>query len=470
VLRDKKVAALKVTGKTKDGKPRRRQDFMDAVIPGFGVRVTDRGQRTYILAGRFPGAPHYTRRELGNVGAMKLADARAKARWWIEQIGQGKDPSVEEERIARENVGHQKNTFAACAADYIASDVIGLNPERPRQRKAKDVAGDFERVLIPLWGEKAVTAITHDDVEDVIERVKKTGTAQMLASFGIKPLARKHKRGRPAKRQGGPALAQARNLLGTIKTFFNWVRRQKRYGLKSNPCVDLSAKHLVGPKIPVDRILNDDETVAFWRTAGRMGYPYGPLYQLLLLSGVRLNECADASWSEFDLRGRKWLIPKERMKGRNEKARAHAVPLTDDMLAILAALPRFQKGDFLFSTTFGVKPVWVNDKVKKRLDARMLRTLRALARMRGDDPDKVQLKPWANHDLRRVLRSGLSRLRVDRDTAEAVLAHLPGGIVGTYDVFDRYDQKKDALSQWGAHIRSLVQPSKSANVIALAAR
>jgi integrase len=90
--------------------------------------------------------------------------------------------------------------------------------------------------------------------------------------------------------------------------------------------------------------------------------------------------------------------------------------------------------------------------------------------MRGDDPDKVQLKPWTNHDLRRTLRSGLSRLRVDRDTAEAVLAHTPGGIVGTYDVFDRYDQKKDALSQWSAHVRSLVEPSRPANVIALAAR
>jgi integrase len=469
VLKDKKVASLKVIGKTKDGKPRRRKDFMDAVVPGFGVRVTDKGQRTYILAGRFPGTPHYTRRELGDVGTIKLADARAKARRWIELIGEGKDPSVEEQRIARENVRHQKNTVAACATDYIASDVIGLNPERPRQRKAKDVERDFERVLIPLWGERPITAITQDDVEDVIERLKKTGTAQMLASFGIKP-ARRHKRGRPAKWQGGPAPAQARNLLGTIKTFFNWVRRQKRYGLKSNPCVDLSAKHLIGPKLPTDRILSDDEMAAFWRATGRMSYPHGPFYRVLALSGLRLNECADASWSEFDLKGRKWLIPKERMKGRNEKARAHAVPLTDDMLATLNKLPRFRKGDFLFSTTFGLKPSWVNDKVKKRLDARMLRTLRALARMRGDDPDKVQLKPWTNHDLRRTLRSGLSRLRVDRDTAEAVLAHTPGGIVGTYDVFDRYDQKKDALSQWSAHVRSLVEPSKPANVIALAAR
>ncbi len=82
------------------------------------------------------------------------------------------------------------------------------------------------------------------------------------------------------------------------------------------------------------------------------------------------------------------------MKGRNAgngQARDHVVPLTDDILAIFDGLPRFKKGEHLFSTTFGASPVWMCDKIKKRLDARMLRTLRALARQRGDDPAKVSL-------------------------------------------------------------------------------
>ncbi len=56
------------------------------------------------------------------------------------------------------------------------------------------------------------------------------------------------------------------------------------------------------------------------------------------------------------------------------------------------------------------------------------------------------------------MRSGLSKLRVSRDTAEAVLAHVAGGIVGTYDVYDYFEEKKDALTRWGAHVRSLVEP------------
>jgi integrase len=70
-----------------------------------------------------------------------------------------------------------------------------------------------------------------------------------------------------------------------------------------------------------------------------MPYPVGPAYQLLALAGLRLNEIMRAERSEFDLRARVWTIPKNRMKGRNGRARAHAVPLTPRMIAIIEALP-----------------------------------------------------------------------------------------------------------------------------------
>ena len=338
--------------------------------------------------------------------------------------------------------------------------------EAPLQRKGFEVAREIRRVLVPLWGDKPIVDITDDDIESVVKRVKQYGTVKMLASFGIKPAPRAHKRGRPAKQQGRPAPAQARNLLGIIKMFFNWARGEKRYGLKVNPCADLKAEKLIGAKMSVDRFLNDTEIAAFWRATGRMGYPYGPLYRLLLLTGLRLNEAADASWSEFEEKAGKWIIPKQRMKGTNVRARAHAIPLTDDILSIVKALPRFESGDFLFSTTFGAKPAWVSDKVKKRLDARMLRSMRAAARMRGEDPAKVKLPPWQNHDLRRTLRSGLSRLRIDRDVKEAVLAHAKPGLLGTYDVHDYFDEKKEALERWGAYVRALVTPAPD-NVVRL---
>ncbi len=108
-------------------------------------------------------------------------------------------------------------------------------------------------------------------------------------------------------------------------------------------------------------------------------------------------------WTKLKPEQLAWTISAERMKGKNEDARAHLVPLTLDVLQILESLPLFKKGDYLFSTTFGEKPVWIGDQIKKEIDARMLRTLRALARLRGDDPAKVELAPWVNHDIRRTI-------------------------------------------------------------------
>ena len=68
-----------------------------------------------------------------------------------------------------------------------------------------------------------------------------------------------------------------------------------------------------------------------------MGYPYGPLIRLLILTGLREREVAEMTWDEVDFDSRIWTIPAARMKGK----RAHEVLLAPDALALLKALPRF---------------------------------------------------------------------------------------------------------------------------------
>ena len=196
-------------------------------------------------------------------------------------------------------------------------------------------------------------------------------------------------------------------------------------GLDHQSVRGLERIRVIGEKRARDRVLTDEELFVFWRATDGMGYSFGRLYRLLLLTGLRLNEVADARWPEFDSRNGLWIIPAARMKGKDGRVTDHVVPITDDIAAVLKSLPRFKSGDYLFSSTFGQKAVWVSDSVKKRLDARMLHTLRAMARKRGDDPSKVTLPHFVNHDLRRTLRTGLSKLRVDRDIREAVLG-IPG--------------------------------------------
>jgi hypothetical protein len=134
------------------------------------------------------------------------------------------------------------------------------------------------------------------------------------------------------------------------------------------------------------------------------------------------------------------------------------VPLVETVHEILSELPRIDRGAFVFSTTAGALPVWVGSKVKARMDARMLRTLRALARRRGEGSAKVTLAPWTNHDIRRSVRSQLSRLKVTEEAREAVLAHARPGLKGVYDLHDYLDEKREALQLWHARLRAIVDP------------
>jgi hypothetical protein len=86
----------------------------------------------------------------------------------------------------------------------------------------------------------------------------------------------------------------------------------------------------------------------------------------------------------------------------------------------------------------------------------MLLTLRALARIRGKNPGTVCLPHFVNHDVRRSVRSQLSRLKVAEEAREAVLAHARPGIKGTYDVYDYFDEKIEALTLWAARLQKIV--------------
>jgi len=157
------------------------------------------------------------------------------------------------------------------------------------------------------------------------------------------------------------------------------------------------------------------------------------------------------------------------MKKTGREAKPHLVPLTDAILQVIEALPRFEDRDFLFSAGSTLLKASHFSKPKRRLDARMLRTLRAMARKNGGDPARVTLPEWENHDLRRTVRTHLSALRIPEEVREAVLAHARPGIKGTYDFYEYHDEKREALDAWAVRLRSIVEPPP-ANIIEIKAK
>jgi integrase len=429
-LTDRRIAAL-----TADPEGRRRPELRDAVVPGLIVRTAAR-RKVFALHARFPGAKHPTRRVLGEVGTVTLDAARDTAREWLAQIRKGIDPAAEarrredDERKRREAARLQREgLFAAVAEDYLRRRVAG-------QRRAREAERIVRNVLVAAWGDKPITEITRRDVVRLVERIND----------------------RPAPIYAALVFSHARSL-------FNWAINRGIYGLEHSPCDRVKVGDLVSRrKQPRQRTLSDDELRCLWKATGRMGYPFGPLLRLIVLTGTRKTEAAGARWREFDLARAVWSVPPERFKSNA----THLVPLSADALAVVDSLPRFRHGDHLFSFSYGARPALVLHQAKARLDALMLRYLKALARLRKDERwAQVTLEPWIVHDLRRVVRTKLASLDVNDTVAEMCLGHGRRGLQRVYDQHKYEPQIRRALEAWAHELSRIVSPPRGDNVVAL---
>ena len=398
-------------------------DIRDTEVPGLRCRVMPSGECTFVLLARYSRDGNPTRRALGTYPILSLAAARDKAIEWKRQLKAGGDPSAEEEWRLREEERKRQGSFAAVAQQFIA------HIHRQKLRTAAMMEHDLRKTFVAEWGSRSITEIRSDDVKRIIRRAVDRG-----------------------------AKYQAHSDFTLIRRVFNWSLGTDDHGLQSNPCDRLSPTDLIGPREPRDRVLTDNELRALWRATDRLKYPHGPLYKLLMLTGVRLGEVCGARWSEFDLEHRNWTIPAARMKKTRTGAKAFVVPLTSAMLDVLndPNFPRFTSGGCLFSFDFGKTPVRPHSfsNVKEQLDALMREDL--------DGP----LPDFVNHDVRRTVRTHLSALRIAEEVREAVLAHTRGGIKRHYDQHDYFAEKLEALTLWNARLRSIVEPAP-ANVVTL---
>jgi integrase len=436
----------------------------DTKVPGFGVRVTDRADArgralsaSYVVYCRWPGTGAPARRAVGDAKKLTLVAARKIARRWLDLVEQGIDPHEQERETERVRAA-AKAAEAALLENTLEKVAEAWFRHISDQRKSAEVERDVRRAFLQRWADRPVTEITQADIETVVASMRDTP-------------------------------AQARNVLGYAKRMLKWASRQSRFGLAESPAEKLEAADLVGKKRRGDRVLTDDELRLLWRAVGRLrtqrlrdeddelsnwfpgDYPFGPLFRLLVLTGQRKSEVANARWREFDLPRRLWTIPAERMKS----GAAHVVPLTDEMVAIVDSLPRptskKRDHDHLFSTTGGARPVNSFGKVKTRIDRRMLSATRALARASGSDADDVDLPGWTIHDIRRTMRTNLSALPIPDRVAEAMIAHAAPELHRVYDLHKYVEEKRRGFELWSAHLRGILRrPDPGSNVVTLQGR
>lgn len=128
--------------------------------------------------------------------------------------------------------------------------------------------------------------------------------------------------------------------------------------------------------------------------------------ELVILCGTRVGEVTAATWREFDLDEAHWTVPPERMKNRKR----YDVPLSEDTLALLRALPSYLDG------APDPDALLVQNSTGRALrDSDVSAVLRRIGYARDE---------MTTHGTRSAIRTYLAEaLKADPSVAEAVLSH-----------------------------------------------
>jgi integrase len=400
-------------------------DYWDSSTPGFGLRISSTGVRTWTVMGRVVragkvaqirhGIGPYAERD-GEPG-LTLAMARMKAHEVRRLIEEGGDPQqIRQERI-RQQQETSANTFLGCAEKFIKLYRPKKKPHlRPRTliEYRRHLMLDFKSLH-----DRPLTAIRKTEIVSILDNIGNVAANRALA---------------------------------TIRKMFNWA--MERGAIDIPPTVGIKAP---APEISRDRHLfgNPDHNVLseialLWKACDAIG-PAGALPKLLLLTGQRRDECAKMTWDELiDLQGDnpRWLVPGDRAKNWKD----HLVPLGPMAVSVIRSTPRIVGCRYVLSSD-GVHPRSGFNKIKRDLDEE-------IRRMKAADPQRYKgqcEKPWRLHDLRRTAKTAMAALGVSGDIRDAIFNHSPAQAMDRVYVHASYTaEKRDAMAKWEQHIQSLL--------------
>lgn len=387
--------ASKLTVKVIEGAEPGCKDIIlwDVDVKGFGLKVTPKGKKTFLFSYRT--GDHVQRKpRIGDFPAMKPEAARAIALQWKAEVAAGGDPSAE--RRAKRTL-RGKGTLSDIFEDYRKA--------KANLRSIKEIERIFKKDILPTLGNRRVEDVSRADISRLLDKL------------------------------GARSRAVAANARRQLSAFYSWAMPRLPDGTV-NPVAGAAA----APAVPArERVLTDKELGMLWVILERESEPWRTALRLLILTGQRRGEVFDANWDEFDLKQSSWKIPASRAKN----GKAHIVPLTPDVVALLEKLVSPKSG-----------PLFPNSATGTRAFSRAAtRIQQALDEALGNTVPK-----WTWHDIRRTMATGLQRLGIRLEVTEAVLNHVSGsraGIVGVYQRHDWAEEKRDALEKWAKEVKRI---------------
>jgi integrase len=349
----------------------------DSEVKGFGLRVTAKGTKSYIVQTRVRGKNR--RITLGKHPALKPQHARKLAKEKIGDLTQGKDQTAEKK--ARTKFA----TLGLVTEHYIENrrTSTGLElKESSKQSIRKHIFGSATGGPASFhdWKDQPVTSITREMVTTRYAKLAKRSTAQ------------------------------ANQAMRVLRALINYAKHQYRDAndqaiINENPVQVLHGASLwrsVKPRtnfVPVDR-LGD-----WWAAVQKLrhdpsltsaGAASADMIALLALTGLRFSELASLRWDQVDIEGRSLTLLDT--KNRTDLT----LPLSELAAEILSQRERTE--GYVFATHSNLGHI------------KDIRTqLKALSEITG-----IQVTA---HDLRRTFRAVAAACNIELWRIKALMNH-----------------------------------------------
>lgn len=416
---------------------------------GLRVKCGATGVKSFSYRYTSPETGKLTQIQIGRYPQITLSQARVKLEDLKRLRKQGLCPRAENARIKQQsNAAKQVVLQAASNKAFSVTDLVELYlsgyiedryiPDRNNPGEKKKVAGaripkgqaETRRTLygdaVEVLGNMPANEVTRKDVVNMIMAIVLRG-----------------------------ANVQAGNVLRELSAAYDYGIGLERFDDDfANPAL-LAKASLNQAKVKLTsekktRALTDKELklVLDWLPGSGFSNTQKNILRFTLWTGCRTGEVCGAMWQDVDLEKGTWHLKET----KNNAGRY--VQLSTQAIEFLRQL-KLNTVIYLFPSLKAGKPILQKSLTETKWQLRNRNKLNNRRKLRDEQVWLDSIDDWTPHDLRRTVRTGLSRLGCPSVVAETVLGHSKKGIEGTYDMHGFEQECKTWLQAWADHMDAL---------------
>lgn len=348
---------------------------------------------------------------LGIYPDIGLADARERREEARKLLANGADPSAVKQ-TAKQEARRVLQTVTTNSFSALARELHKVKAPMWTEGHAKQWMANMEKYAFPVIGDRPVAEIEPMELVGIMRDVEKQGTFETRD-----------------------------RLLQTISSTFKYAIAVGK--AKYNPA-EIRMALADRPKVENFACITTEEIPAFLRAfddyqeRGKVSLIASAAFSLLLLTATRSSEVRFCKWEDFDLDAGCWIIPAEQQgrKGKHGKRKPHAVPLSEQAVAVLRKLhPVTGHGEHVFPSRNGMGRVISENTVNK-----IIETMGYKGRQTG-------------HGFRSLARTTLGDMGHRWEVLEAMLSHaLENQTAAAYVRTTYFEERRNIMQKWADYL------------------